>query len=544
MNAMQTNIIDYPWAKELEKTVTQSFLSSFGLDFMLFEDKKGGNVNTIHNVRQGVYATEKERERYQEREEYNSKDYHTHENYIQKGKQDKTLQKQAGLYDPYQNRTMGFDEKRDLDHVISANEIHNDPGRVLAEASGVELANDSSNLQSTSQTINRSKKQTTVENYLSRLPGLINAHENALAQKQAKLIGLPRDTPQQQHEAQKLDDEIRKTQQKIDKLKSIDPDEMRKKDREARAKYNNTVNVKYYLGSKFIRSAAKDVTFSGLKMGTRQMLGLILAECWFELRERVPDIITKLKNRFELGIFIQKIKETLESIWERVRSRFSDFLISFKDGIFAGVMSSATTTLFNIFATTQKQIVKVIREVWGHLSKVIKLIFFNPDQLPFVELCQAVTSIISVGVASVIGTGVYTELAVLLSFPMGAELAAFIGALTTGIVTLGLNYFLLHSNIAKKAWNFVANIDPNIKTLQEFKSINKKLDKYLSELARLEFNMDVEEYQRFVHALESSNTEFQRSFVIRQEIIKRNITLPFEMGNSESVRKFLISKAI
>lgn len=375
MNAMQTNISDYPWVKELEKTVTQSLLTSFGLDFMLFEDKQGGNVNTVHNVRKGVYATEKEEKRYRQREEYNSKDYHTHENYIQKGQQDKTLQGLGGLYDAYQNRTMGINEKRDLDHVISANEIHNDPGRVLAEASGVELASDASNLQSTSQTINRSKKQASVENYLNRLPGLIGDHENTLAKKQEKLTGLSRNTPQQKHEAQKLEDEIRKTQQKIETLREIDPEKMREKDHEARNKYNSRVNAEYYLGIKFIGNATKEVATSGLQMGTRQMLGLILAECWFELRIKIPVLITKLKNKFELEIFIQEMKEAMKGIWDRVKNRFSDFLLSFKDGVFAGVMSSATTTLFNVFATTQKQIVKVIREVWGHLSKAIKLIF-------------------------------------------------------------------------------------------------------------------------------------------------------------------------
>ena len=540
---MQTSVAAYPWAKELEKTVTQSLFTSFGLDFMLFGDKKGGNVDTIHNVRQGTWATEQERENYAQREEYSSTKYHTHENYIETGRRDKKLQERGELHDSYRNLTMGADEKRDLDHVISAKEIHDDPGRVLAEANGVELANKSSNLQSTSQTVNRSKKQSSVDDYLNKRPGLLENHENTLKKKQEKLAGLPRGTPQQQHEARELESEIRETKKKIDELKSIDPEEMRKKDYEARAGYERTINVKYYTDSKFISQAAKDAGFSGLRMGTRQMLGLILAECWFELRESIPKIIKNLQDNFKLETFIQEMKETLEGIWIRVKNRFTEFLTSFKDGVFAGVMSSATTTLFNIFATTQKQIVKLIREIWGYLLKAIKLIFFNPDQLPFVDLCQAVVSIISAGAAMVIGTGVYTEVAVLLNFPLGTEVAAFIGSLATGIVTLGLNYFLLYSDFAKKIWDFIANLSSNVKTLQEFRAINIKLDKYLSELAQLEFNMDTDELERFTHALEASNNELERSFVIQQEISKRNIVLPYEMGKPDTVLKFLVSKA-
>ena len=48
-----TSIIDkeFDVLKELEKTVLQNLVQSFGLDFILLEDKRGGDVDTIHNVR-------------------------------------------------------------------------------------------------------------------------------------------------------------------------------------------------------------------------------------------------------------------------------------------------------------------------------------------------------------------------------------------------------------------------------------------------------------------------------------------------------------
>lgn len=47
---------NFPWADELEKTVITSLTTSFGLDFLLFKDKLGGEVNTIHNARNGVWV--------------------------------------------------------------------------------------------------------------------------------------------------------------------------------------------------------------------------------------------------------------------------------------------------------------------------------------------------------------------------------------------------------------------------------------------------------------------------------------------------------
>lgn len=540
---MQASIQAYPWAKELEKTVVHSLTTSFGLDFLLFEDKRGGNVDTIHNVRNGIWVTESEQARYEKREAYDSAKYHNNKTYKTTGEEDKEKQKDGTLYDPYTGKNMGKDEQRNLDHVISAKEVHDDAGRVLAEIDGAELANKKSNLQTTSESINKSKKADSVDEYLSRLPSLIESHNKELLKNKKNLSLLPRETPEQQHKARELEDKIRKLENKIGELESIKPEGMKARDRIAREKYNRTINAQYYSSSKFLLSTGREMAVSGLRMGTRQMLGLLMAECWFELRERLPEIMVQLREHFRLEVFLDRMKATLEGIWERVKSRFSDFLIGFKEGVFAGVMASATTTLFNIFATTQRQLIKIIRETWMYLSKALKLIFFNPEGLPFAELCQAVVSVISVGVATVIGTGVYTQLVTLLSFPFGAELAAFMGALTTGILTLGFNYFLIHSNLAQRAWAFVATMDPYSKTLDAFKTVNRELDRYLTELARYELNMDPEQMSAFAYALEVSGDELERGFLIKQEISRRKIDLPFEMGNSQSVLRFLVSKA-
>lgn len=436
--------MDYPWAEELEKTVVNSLATSFGLDFLLFEDKKGGDVDTVHNVRQGIWVTDQERQQYENQDGYDSHQYHQHSNYIETGRDDKSRHKSGDLHDPYRNQAMTSDEvqKRDLDHVISAKEVHDDAGRVLAELDGVELANQDSNLRSTHRSVNRSKGQTSIDEYLGKLPGLISDNEKKLAQDQARLATMPKETPEQQHKARELESKISATQEKIDQLKSVDVESMRKTDKEARQSYNQQINKKYYTSSKFLKSTAKASGVAGFKMGTRQMLGLVLAEIWFEIREQIPNVLIKLKNDFSLEGFLESIKSTLHGIWERIKIRFKDFLNAFKDGVFAGIMGSLTTTIFNIFATTQKLAIKIIRETWSQIVKTIKIIIFNPDNLSFVELCKSVVSILSVGAATVVGSIAYAQLLPICSFPFGGELAAFSSALITGIVTLGLNYVL------------------------------------------------------------------------------------------------------
>lgn len=52
-----TSIRNFQLTDELNKTITNSLITTFGLDFLLFEDKKGGDVATIHNARQHQKAT-------------------------------------------------------------------------------------------------------------------------------------------------------------------------------------------------------------------------------------------------------------------------------------------------------------------------------------------------------------------------------------------------------------------------------------------------------------------------------------------------------
>ena len=304
---------------------------------------------------------------------------------------------------------MKVNEERNLDHIIAAREVHDDAGRVLAELDGVALANQSSNLQTTQETINKSKNKTPVREYLERRPSLIATHEKTLAGQQEKLASLPRETPQQLHEAGVLEKKILKTQKKIENLKSIDPAAMTAKDKKAREDYDGKINNAYYRGSKFMKAAAGQAAESGLNMGAREMLGLVMAEIWFELRTQIPIIIDDLRLKFSFEQFMARIRNALRGIWRRVKKRFHDFLTAFKEGIFAGVMSSVTTTVFNIFATTQKAAIKIIRESWGQLVKALKLMFFNPEKLGPPALCKALAGIVSTATGVIVGSMAHAQ---------------------------------------------------------------------------------------------------------------------------------------
>ena len=535
----------FDWSEEINQVVTKSLVTTFGLDFLLFEDKKGGDVDTIQNVRQDIWATKAEKIKYENREKYDSAAYHQHHNYIQKGRNDKQTQENGTLKDKYRkDKNLSKGQNRDLDHVISAHEIHNDAGRMLAGLDGVALANQDSNLSSTSSSINRTKKQHSVDKFLDNLPETISNREIELSKLNQKLHGMPQSTPQERHEFQQVQDKIRKKQQSLDELKQVDSESMKKVDEKARAETEKQINS-YYQSTKFFKASLTSAGIAGLKMGLRETLGLILAEIWFEIKAAIPSIYVKYKTvEFRIKSFLGDLKDTVLNIIERVKQRFKDVVSSFRDATISGVFASLSTTVLNIFLTTTKFWGKIIRETWLNLIKVMKMVFFNPENLSTGELTKATFKILSASIGIIVGMIMHEGLAALNSMPLGNLVVDFASALTSGIVILALNYFIEQSEIMQKFWSYLDQVKTKYeKILDNFREINKELDQYILQLTQLEFGLNIDEISVFTEQLNSANSELERNIVLKKEIEKQEIKLPFEMGNSESTRSWLLGLA-
>lgn len=157
--------------KEYERVIIESLIASFGLDFIV-KDQYGGDVDTVHNVRkigedpEMRYKSAENQSNYEQRGPYDSVAYHRNEQYIKINAKNADLKKNGMLKDAYTGKTVKRNENIDLDHVIAAKEIHDDPGRILAGLDGKELANCEENLRPTNRSINRSMRQDEKNEYL------------------------------------------------------------------------------------------------------------------------------------------------------------------------------------------------------------------------------------------------------------------------------------------------------------------------------------------------------------------------------------------
>lgn len=109
--------------EEYEKIIIKSIVTSFGLDFLFVKDQEGGDVDTIHNVRQidanlseinmgsffkhekMGYKEKNHETAYADRGKYDSNEYHSDPNFLKRRKEEKSkTEKQGFAVDEYTGR--------------------------------------------------------------------------------------------------------------------------------------------------------------------------------------------------------------------------------------------------------------------------------------------------------------------------------------------------------------------------------------------------------------------------------------------------------
>ena len=367
-------------------SVINAIVTPFGLGKIVAQwDKEGGNVCTINNVRQGVYASDAEKKKYEERGEYNPDEYHRHEKYIEKNAKISELKKKGELIDVYTGQKVDPKAKTDLDHVKSAKEVHDDEGRILAELDGAELANADSNLQATSAANNRAKKTMTVDEYYQYLQKTAESRRAKIQELKSKKV---------------LTAEEQKQLKSLEEKEAFDYEKAKAADEKARAEYEKKVNTAYYTSKKFVLNVAGTGAVEGVKLGFQQAIGLVFCEFFYGVFDEVKDLF---KNGFsdDFMSFCRDMKKRLQRIAQRIQDKWKDILSAFGQGFFSGFLSNLVTVIINIFVKTGRNIVRMIREGFFSILKAIKMLCFPPEGMTWRQAAHEASKIIASGIVVV-----------------------------------------------------------------------------------------------------------------------------------------------
>lgn len=476
--------------QQYERVLIESLITSFGLDFLV-RDQHGGDVDTIHNVRQigkdgkMAYKNAENQHSYEQRGEYNSLEYHRDARYLAKNREIKDLKREGRLTDAYTGEKIAPDGKSDLDHVIAAKEIHEDRGRVLAGLAGKDLANSEENLQVTNPHTNRTKKAVSMDKFL-----------------------------------EKYGDEYTEGQKA----------NMRRRDAVARKAYESKLAREYYTSPKFAKDMTAAAGTVGMQMGARQALGFVFAEMWFAVKEEFQNI----RGEFSLGGFLKALGHGIKRGFGRAKEKYAELFSRFFGGAAAGALSSLTTTLCNIFFTTSKNAVRVIRQSYASVVEAGKVLFLNPDNYAFGDRMKATVKILATGASVVVGVIVSDAIG---KTPIGAipvlgdVVQAFCGAFVTGIMSCTLLYFMDRNEMMQRLFSVLNSLHTIETELNYYRQQADYFERYAAELMGIDleqFQKETRLYGTVANQIEGAKTEGELNGILRQAVKDLGIAIPWE----------------
>lgn len=511
---------------QYEKVIIESLITSFGMDFLI-KDSYGGDVDTIHNVREigkdleMTYKNNRNHSDYINRGEYDSTAYHRDSRYIEINKKTSDSKRNGTLVDSYTGKTVARNADIDLDHAIAAKEIHDDPGRVLSGLEGKDLANCEINLKPTDRSINRSMKDKDMEDYLQTLA-------ERKPQRQARIREL--------NSQALLTDKERKELNKLEKLESIDPDKMRSENKTARKNYEAKIAGEYYTSSKFAKDTALAAGKVGALMGLRQALGFLFANIWFSVKEELERKNLKLSTDLDLGVLFNAVANGVKNGIEKTRSM--ETVTKIIEGSVAGALASLTTTLCNIFFTTAKNVVKIIRQSYASIVEALKVLFINPDNYLLGDRIIAVAKILATGASVVVGSMVSIAVE---NTPVGAIpvigdiVQTFCGTLVTGIMSCMLLIFLDRSELSKKLVSFFNKVHTIDRDVLYYKQQAEYFERYAAKLMNIDiykFKQETGAYNDAAKKLITISDEKQMNDVLKSIFKQLNIKTSWDKYDS------------
>ena len=517
--------------KQYESVIVESLISSFGLNFIM-EDRKGGDVDTLKTVRSEDvgFKNERNKDAYENRGDYNSAQYHSADSYKARNKAISEAKDAGILIDSYTGQRVARNADIDLDHVIAAKEIHDDPARTLAGLSGVDLANSDDNLMPTDRSINRSMKEKNADDYLAKISSDSEKRKTRIAELKS---------------LSKLTDKERKELNKLEKIDSIDPERLKAADENARASYNAKLEKAYYTSPAFMKDISKAAANTAVKMGVKQVMGFVFAEVWFAVKDEFIACIHC--DEFEMRELFKAISNGVKTGFENALIKYNALFERLKDGAITGAISSLTTTLCNVFFVTSKNTVRIIRETYSSLIQAAKVLFFNPDELLFGERMRTVSKILATGASIIAGTmvsEVIGDIGIGALPIIGEIVQTFCGTMITGILTCTLLFALDRSPVINSLvfkMNMLAlEIDASSCYYREQAECFERLAAELKKIDIEKFRKETSCIESIAAELEKAENEDALNSILHNAV--KTIGANINMGGYSDVKSLMADK--
>ena len=493
------------------------------MDFLV-HDQHGGDVDTIHNVREigsdpnMQYKNAQNAAAYDARGEYDTAAYHSDKRFTQikhdareafdaNGTKLEDAYVPGNTLIPRNNKTIPREHQGQLDHVMSAHEIHDDRGRVLAGLDGIELANDPGNLRFTNADLNLNKSDMTVEEYIQW------CEDN------------PTKVNQGGKKCEPLTEEVKES--------------LRKEYNRAKKEYDAKLAQAYYTSPQFAKDTAAAAAKRGAEMGLRQALGFIFVEIWMCTKEELQAVPAGSSLEDMLNAVGNGIKKGLDS----AKKKYKEIIAKVGEGFTSGALASLTTTLCNIFFTTAKNLVRCIRQVYASVVQAGRVLLFNPNNQMLGDRIKTTTVILASGASVLAGTAVGALIA---ETPVGAApgigpvVTAFCSSLVSGLLSCTLLIFLDRSKFINELVEKLNSIPSDANNYKEIADAMEILAAKIANIDIDQFRKDTERFADVAEDISSCEDDDAVNAILLSAYEKLGIQIPWKgdfdsfMGNKNN----------
>ena len=356
------------------KTSAMNIITSqFGLASLFIDSRDGGSVTTLYNFDEGITSTETDKLKYQsyksnnddsKKFKYVRKEVGYDKNFPKMRKEHFKTNEQ--VIDAYTGKVLPKDRRTQLDHIVSAKEIESNSKNhlFLSTEERANMAIKDTNLAFTSESINTSKQDKSMSEFLE-------------TKKRGKGI-------------------TNKERYEIDEKKTMEKDKIARK--AIKAEINKATFKKY--STELLQTGAKDAA----KMALYSSLGVVLREFLQAVFQTIKEIFANYKNESLKELFA-RFKTKIQGVVEKLKREWKDIFSNSIEGAITAFFSNLLVFAINLFATTLKKLVSMIRAGFVSLVQAVKIMVNPPENMTFEEASYQAAKIMITGLIGAASLG-------------------------------------------------------------------------------------------------------------------------------------------
>lgn len=257
----------------------------------------------------------------------------------------KEQQQSGNLKDEYTGKKISQNNSSNLDHVVSRKELYENQRRKQASLNTEDLANKDENLKATNESLNKSKREKSVDEYVS---GRKEREKDLRKQNERANKKIDESNMSDVEKKKAKEKNNKRLQDKLD----ADDELMKKADKEARKAINKDI----------AKGVAKETAKKAGKDALKQMA---ISALFSLLKEVMNGLIRFLKSQVKsFKSFLEEIKKAIKSFFEKITSVLQTGASS--------VVGTIVTEIFGPIVSTFNKLASLIKQGVSSMIEAIK----------------------------------------------------------------------------------------------------------------------------------------------------------------------------